>query len=91
MRGWKQGLDNVMLYLLLLHTLGSFSVACFKTKLKKLTKVNIPVSQRERKLEISELFEARGNVSEKLTIYSASPFDWLIGYLMLVFLSNRTS
>ena len=77
MRGWKQGLDNVMLYLLLMHKLGNFRPT--PKQLKKLTKVNISVSQRERKVEISELFEARGNVSEKLTIYVASPFDWLIG------------
>ena len=40
MRGWKQGLDNVMLYLLLMHTLGSFSVACFKTNTKTVKKAN---------------------------------------------------
>ena len=60
-----------------MHKLGNFRPT--PKQLKKLTKVNISVSQRERKVEISELFEARGNVSEKLTIYVASPFDWLIG------------
>ena len=60
-----------------MHKLGNFRPT--PKQLKKLTKVNISVSQRERKVEISELFEARENVSEKLTIYVASPFDWLIG------------